>query len=72
MPRDTRALTDEVEYFDEPADDMKRAARLTICSFAENVDEAHEFMKMCGLHPSQWQDPALFEVGTARTPSRLV
>lgn len=59
MARDTRALTDEVEWFDEPTDDMKRAARKIIAGRSDNADEAAEFMRMCGVHPSQWKDPAL-------------
>lgn len=57
VARDTRALTDEVEHFDEPTNEMKRAARRIVAANANDPDECVTFLKMCGLHPTQWKDP---------------
>jgi hypothetical protein len=70
VARDTRALTDEVEHFDEPTGDMKRAARRVCAAFATDAEEAAMFMKMCGVHPSQWKDPV--PSGVSHPPSRIV
>jgi hypothetical protein len=56
MARDTKALTDECEFFDEPTDDMKRAALRTLCGHAKDASEASEFALMLGVHPSQLND----------------
>lgn len=68
MARDTRALTDEVEHFDEPTNDMKRAARRVVAANAADAKECALFLDMCGLHPSQWNDAA----PVASPPRRLV
>jgi hypothetical protein len=53
MARDTKALMDEVEYFDEPTLEMKRAAQRTICAYATDAAEAALFLDMCGVDPIQ-------------------
>lgn len=57
MARDTRARTDEVEWFDEPTLETKKAAQRTLCSMTVRHDGdasvAAELMMMCGIHPSQ-------------------
>lgn len=61
MARDSGALTDECEYFDEPDLEMKRAARRTIAVSTRRLgisdEEAVEMMKMCGVHTSQTGEP---------------
>lgn len=56
MARDTKALTDECEFFDEPTKDMKMAALRTTCAYAENAAEAEEFAMMLGIHPRQLRE----------------
>ena len=53
MPRDSKNLTDAVEYFDPLSQEQKEKARLTVCGLAENAEDATELMKMLGIHPSQ-------------------
>ena len=57
MIRDSRALTDQVDFFDELTDDQKARARRTVCAnavgytTAEMADDAAELMLMLGIHP---------------------
>lgn len=53
MARDTKALTDECEFFDEPDDSTKMAALRTICAHAKDAQDALELASMLGVHPSQ-------------------
>jgi hypothetical protein len=59
MPRDSKNLTDVVEYFDPLSQDQKSKARLTVCHFAENSKDATELMLALGIHPSQNEDELL-------------
>ena len=61
MPRDSKNLTDVVEHFDPLSQDQKSKARLTVCHFAENSNDARDLMLALGIHPSQKEDdfPAL-------------
>ena len=52
MARDSRALTDQVDYFDELTEDQMARARLTVCANSANAAEATEMMMMLGIHPS--------------------
>jgi hypothetical protein len=56
MPRDSKNLTDAVEYFDPLSQDQKEKARMTVCHFAENATDATELMMALGIHPSQDDD----------------
>ena len=53
MPRDSKNLTDQVEYFTPLSDDQREKARRTVCGMAENATDAAELLKILGLHPSQ-------------------
>lgn len=53
MPRDSKNLTDAVEYFDPLTSEQRSKARKTVCSFAENAKDATELMMALGIHPSQ-------------------
>lgn len=64
MPRDSKNLTDVVEYFDPLSEDQKSRARMTVCHFAENVEDATELMFALGIHPSQTDEPT--GLGTIR------
>lgn len=56
MARDSKNLTDAVEYFDPLSADQKSKARLTVCGFAKDAADAKELMLMLGIHPSQDDD----------------
>jgi hypothetical protein len=56
MPRDSKNLTDVVEYFDPLSEEQKAKARVTVCHFAENTTDATELMLALGIHPSQNED----------------
>lgn len=58
MPRDSKNLTDAVEYFDPLSQDQKDKARLTVCHFAKDAEDAKELMLALGIHPSQ-DEPVL-------------
>jgi hypothetical protein len=58
MPRDSKNLTDAVEYFDPLSQDQKEKARMTVCHFAENTTDATELMMALGIHPSQNDESA--------------
>jgi hypothetical protein len=57
MARDSKNLTDAVEYFDPPTEDQRAKARLTVCGLAKDADDARELMLVLGIHPSQDEDP---------------
>lgn len=61
MARDTRALTDEVEHFDEPTAEMKKATQRVTCSYAYKhglpPEATRELLLMLGVHPSQIPEP---------------
>ena len=59
MPRDSKNLTDAVEYFDPLSEEQKDKARLTVCHFAENANDAAELMMALGIHPNQSDEPVL-------------
>ena len=59
MPRDSKNLTDAVEYFDPLSQDQKDKARLTVCRFAADAEDAANLMLALGIHPSQDDEPAL-------------
>jgi hypothetical protein len=63
MPRDSKNLTDAVEYFDPPSQEQKQKARMTVCCFAENADDATELMMALGIHPNQDEDSVPLGVG---------
>ena len=67
MARDSGALTDECEYFDEPDIEMKKAAQRTICRFADDAAEALMFMKMLGVDPQALKETEM----PVRDPVRL-
>ena len=56
MPRDSKNLTDAVEYFDPLSEEQKSRARMTVCNMAENVTDATNLMFALGIHPSQNED----------------
>ena len=56
VPRDSKNLTDVVEYFDPLSQDQKSKARITVCHFAENSTDARDLMLALGIHPSQNED----------------
>jgi len=60
VARDTRALTDEVEFFDEPTPEQQRAARHTICLLGDRHGatpvEIGDILRMLGIHPRQADD----------------
>lgn len=66
MARDTKALTDEVEFFDEPSRDTKMAALKTICAHSTDVSEALEVALMLGVHPSQLKEVDRVDHGPGR------
>ena len=51
--RDSRVLTDEVEFFDPLTMDQVAQARKTVCRAATDAADATELMLMLGIHPSQ-------------------
>ena len=53
MPRDSKNLTDQVEYFTPLNEDQRAKARRTVCGFAESAEDAAELMRALGIHPSQ-------------------
>lgn len=59
MPRDSKNLTDAVEYFDPLSEDQKDKARITVCHFAEDVEDARNLMLALGIHPSQDDEQAM-------------
>lgn len=59
MPRDSKNLTDAVEYFDPLSQDQKSKARLTVCHFAENTEDAVNLMLALGIHPSQDEESVM-------------
>lgn len=61
MPRDSKNLTDAVEYFDPLSQEQKDKARITVCHFADNAKDAADLMLMLGIHPSQ--DDEVYPVG---------
>lgn len=69
MVRDSRVLTDQIEYFDVLTDDQKEAMRRLICanakggSLPEQVVDAEQMMRMLGVFPGQ-QDEAFDELPT--------
>lgn len=65
MARDTRALTDEVEHFDEPTPEMKRSAQRVVCEHAFDLVDAVDLLQMLGLHQR-------FEPGPLLTPGRII
>lgn len=62
MPRDSRAMTDQVEDFDPLTGDQMGAVRILIAANAKGrskkaqVEDAVELMKMLGVYPSQEND----------------
>ena len=62
MPRDSKAMTDQVENFDPLTGDQMGAMRLLIAGNAKGrskkaqVEDAVKLMKMLGVHPSQEND----------------
>jgi hypothetical protein len=57
MARDSKNLTDAVEYFDPLSESQKSKARLTVCGFSDNAEDARQLMLALGIHPSQDDDP---------------
>lgn len=59
MVRDSRVLTDLVEYFDPPSEETKAAMRKLICAHADGNDiteqaaDALMLMYMLGVFPGQ-------------------
>jgi len=53
MPRDSKNLTDQVEYFTPINDEQRDKARRTVCGFAKDASDAAELMLALGIHPSQ-------------------
>lgn len=56
MPRDSKNLTDAVEYFDPLSEEQKARARMTVCHNAESVSDAIDLMFALGIHPTQNED----------------
>jgi hypothetical protein len=56
MARDSKNLTDAVEYFDPLSESQKSKARLTVCGFSDNAEDARQLMLALGIHPSQDDD----------------
>lgn len=53
MPRDSKNLTDQVDYFTPLTSEQCSKARKTVCAFAENATDAAELMRALGIHPDQ-------------------
>jgi hypothetical protein len=57
MPRDSKSMTDLVDYFDELTTDQRARARLIVCANAIGdgpeamVTDALEMMRMLGIAP---------------------
>ena len=51
--RDSKALTDQVEYFTPPNELEKEKARKAVCSNAIDSQDADTLLRMLGLHPSE-------------------
>lgn len=51
--RDSKNFTAVCDNAEEPSDDQKLAARLTVCANAENAEDAEMLLKMLGLYPGQ-------------------
>lgn len=67
MARDTTALTDEVEFFDEPTVEVKKRAQRVVASHSTDAAEARIFLQMLGLDAAQINETPLSETG-ARFP----
>lgn len=66
VPRDSKNLTDAVEYFDPLSQEQKAKARITVCHFAENTEDAINLMMALGVHPSQADDISPIGVGLTK------
>lgn len=53
MAVDYTAYADQCEYFDEPSEETKVAARRVIASFANDAQDALDLFEMLGVHPRQ-------------------
>lgn len=69
MPRDSKNLTDAVEYFDPLSQDQKAKARLTVCHFAKDVEDATNLMLALGIHPSQKDETSSVSAGLSKINS---
>jgi hypothetical protein len=49
--RDSRSLTDLVEYFDPSTPKQIELARKTVCSMAKDANDADILLRMLGIHP---------------------
>ncbi len=52
---DYTSYTDQVEFFDEPSNEVKLTAQRVVCGHSSVVDaeDAAELLKILGLHPEQ-------------------
>lgn len=67
MPRDSKNLTDAVEYFDPLSQEQKEKARMTVCHFATDAEDAANLMLALGIHPTQEDEPVMAaNVGLAK------
>ena len=51
--RDSKNFTAVCDNAEEPTDDQKTAARLTVCGNARDTDDAVMLLQMLGLYPGQ-------------------
>lgn len=51
--RDSKNFTAVCDNAEEPTDDQKSAARLTVCANAADADDATMLLQMLGLYPGQ-------------------
>lgn len=66
MPRDSKNLTDAVEYFDPLSQEQKDKARMTVCHFAKDTQDAVDLMLALGIHPSQDDEVSPIGVGLSK------
>lgn len=69
MPRDSKNLTDAVEYFDPLSQEQKDKARMTVCQFAKDTQDAIDLMLALGIHPSQDDESSPIGVGLSKINS---
>lgn len=51
--RDSKNFTAVCDNAEEPTDDQKASARLTVCGNAHDVEDATLLLQMLGLYPGQ-------------------
>lgn len=64
MARDSKNLTDAVEYFDPLSQEQKEKARMTVCHFAADSQDAADLMSALGIHPDQDDESSPSGVGS--------